>query len=174
MCCERARKRRNALPRPAGVIPVALVRLDRTELALSFSRLRSRGVQDLGHHIDQNPEFLKFAMNSIEIVEANGKAAELFGVSDARQILGQCCYFGPKIRKCSGDPWKRFRGANRFEAEIRIRTFHQVVRKVLYVTEFPEARDDPALGLTSLIDIDDRIEAQEALDNLQAEIAHAS
>jgi C4-dicarboxylate-specific signal transduction histidine kinase len=156
-------------------VPVALVRLDRTELALTFARLRSRGVQDLGHHIDQNPRFLKAAINSIKIVEANGKAVELFGASDARQVLGPASLLwteNPEVFRRSMEA--RFRGANRFEAEIRIRTFRQVARNVLYVTEFPEAHDDPALGLTCLIDIDDRIKAQEALDNLQAEIAHAS
>jgi two-component system, LuxR family, sensor kinase FixL len=156
-------------------VPVALVRLDRTKLALTFDRLRSRGVQYLGRHIDDHPRFLKAAMNSIRVIEANKKAMELFGAAEVRELLGSAALLwteNPEAFRQSMEA--RFRGGGRFEAEIRIRTFRQEVRNVLYMTDFPEAHHDPALGLTCLIDIDDRIKAQEALSNVQAEIAHAS
>jgi C4-dicarboxylate-specific signal transduction histidine kinase len=156
-------------------VPVALVRLDRTKLALTFDRLRSRGVQYLGRHIDDHPRFLKAAMNSIRVIEANKKAMELFGAAEVRELLGSAALLwteNPEAFRQSMEA--RFRGGGRFEAEIRIRTFQQEVRNVLYVTDFPEARHNAALGLTCLIDIDDRVKAQEALANVQAEIAHAS
>jgi C4-dicarboxylate-specific signal transduction histidine kinase len=155
--------------------PVALVRLDRTKLASTFSRLHSRGVQYLGQYIDEHPRFLKVAINSVKIIEANRKAVELFGADQVGQLLGSAAVLwteDPEVFRQSMEA--RFRGASRFEAEIHIRTFQQEVRNVLYVANFPEARNDPALGLTCLIDIDDRIKAQEALATIQAEIAHAS
>jgi C4-dicarboxylate-specific signal transduction histidine kinase len=155
--------------------PVALVRLDRTKLASTFSRLHSSGVQYLGQYIDEHPRFLKAAINSVKIIEANRKAVELFGADQVGQLLGSASVLwteNPEVFRQSMEA--RFRGASRFEAEIHIRTFQQEVRNVLYVANFPEARSDSALGLTCLIDIDDRIKAQEALATVQAEIAHAS
>jgi two-component system, LuxR family, sensor kinase FixL len=156
-------------------VPVALVRVDRTKLALTLSRLRSRGVQYLGRYIDEHPRFVRAAINSVRIIEANKKAMELLGADEARQLLGSVAPLwteNPEIFRQSMEA--RFRGANRFEAEIRIRTLQGGVRNVLYVTDFPEAHDGPAFGLTCLIDIDDRIRAQEALATVQAEFAHAS
>jgi C4-dicarboxylate-specific signal transduction histidine kinase len=156
-------------------VPVALVRLDRTKLASTFSRLRSRGVQYLGRYIDEHPRFLKAAINSVKIIEANKKAMELFCAREVEQLLGSAALLwteNPEVFRQSMEA--RFRGASRFEAEMRVRTFEQGVRNVLYVTDFPEAHDDPAFGLTCLIDINDRIKAQEELANVRAEIAHAS
>ncbi len=156
-------------------VPVALVRLDRTKLAATFSRFRARGVQDLGRHVAGHPSFAKAAMNSIKIVEANKRAIQLFGAGDASELMGTAALLwteNPEIFKQSMEA--AFRGESRFEAEIRVRTFHQGVRNILYVTEFPESNADPALGLTCLIDIDDRIKAEEALAHVRSDFAHAS
>jgi C4-dicarboxylate-specific signal transduction histidine kinase len=67
----------------------------------------------------------------------------------------------------------RFDGAVSFEAEFRIRTFDGRLVNVWYVTDFPEALHDHALGLACLVDISDRVKAQEMLARLQAEFAHA-
>lgn len=46
-------------------VPIAVVRLDRSRLARTFARLRSRGVEDLGPCFGEHPRFLRAAMNSI-------------------------------------------------------------------------------------------------------------
>jgi C4-dicarboxylate-specific signal transduction histidine kinase len=156
-------------------VPVALVRLDRTKLAAAFSRFRARGVQDLGRHVARHPRFTKAAMHSIKIVEANKKAVQLFGADDTAELMRTAALLwteNPEVFKQSMEA--AFRGENRFEAEIRVRTFHQGVRNILYVTEFPESNADPALGLTCLIDIEDRIRAEEALAHVRSDFAHAS
>src|SRR6202044_3894486 len=65
-------------------------------------------------------------------------------------------------------------GASQFEAEMKIRTFTDEIRDVLYVAYFPEAFSKNAVGLSCLVDISDRVRARTALAQLQAEFAHAA
>jgi C4-dicarboxylate-specific signal transduction histidine kinase len=68
----------------------------------------------------------------------------------------------------------RFAGEPGFEVEMKIRTFDNQIRDVLYVAHFPEAFDRPALGLSCLVDISDRVKAQAMLAHVQAEFTHAA
>jgi PAS domain S-box-containing protein len=156
-------------------VPFALVLLDRTELAGVFQSLRTRGVSDLSRHIDTDPGFVEFAMNSIKVIEVNRRTVDLFAARDAEQLLG------PVARLWSESPetfvrsmQARFNGGTRFEAEIKIRTFDDRVLNVLYVTDFPEALRSEPIGLACMVDITDRVRAQETLAQVQSEFAHAA
>jgi PAS domain S-box-containing protein len=157
------------------VLPVALVQLDRTELAGVFAALHAEGVRDLQQYFDTHPDFYEYASHSIKVAEVNQRTVELFGANDATPLLG------PVARIWSESPetiqrsmQARFRGASRFEAEMKIRTFDGQIRDVLYVAYFPEAFGQEALGLGCLVDISDRVRAQTMLAEVRAEFAHAS
>ncbi|MEJ0064678.1 MAG: PAS domain S-box protein [Caulobacteraceae bacterium] len=133
------------------------------------------GVRDLARHIETAPGFVDHALQSIKIVEANRRTMELFGAPSPEALLG------PVARLWSENPevfrrsmQARFSGADRYEAEIKIRTFDGRVLDVLYVTDFPEAHQDNALGLACLIDVTERAKAQEMLARVRAEFAHAA
>jgi len=156
-------------------LPVALVQLDRTEMAGVFARMQSEGVRDLMPYFNAHPDFYDYAANAIRVVEVNRRAVELFGARDESQLLG------PVARLWSESPEivqrsmaARYGGASRFEAEMKIRTFDGHIRDVLYVAYFPEAFHQTALGLGCLVDISDRVNAQAMLAQVQAEFAHAA
>jgi PAS domain S-box-containing protein len=156
-------------------VPFALVQFDRTELADVFETLKSGGVRDLSHYVETHPDFVDYAMNSIKVIEVNRQTVQLFGARDAAQLLGPATRIWSEARETFRRSMQaRFEGAARFEAEIRIRTFHDEVVDVLYVTDFPEALRHEALGLACLIDIRDRVKAQAMLARVQAEFAHAA
>jgi PAS domain S-box-containing protein len=156
-------------------VPVALIQLDRTLLADVFETLKSQGVQDLGAHLDLNPDFAKMAMDSIQVVEVNRRAVELFGAKDAAELLGSVTPLWSESPEVFCQSMQaRFRGASRFEAEIRIRTRDGRVLHALYMTDFPEALRVAALGLACLIDIEDRVKAQAMLSQMQSDLAHAA
>ncbi len=157
------------------VLPVALIQLDRTEIAGVFAQMRADGVRDLQAYFDSHPGFYEYAANSIQVVEVNRRAVELFHARDEGQLIG------PAARLWSEAPdlirqsmAARFSGASRFEAEMKIRTFDDQIREVLYVAYFPEAFSKSALGLSCLLDISDRVKAQAMLAQVQAEFAHAA
>ncbi len=157
------------------VLPVALVQLDRTELAGVFEALHAEGVSDLQQYFDTHPSFYECASHSIKVVEVNPRTIELFGAKDASQLLGPVARIwseSPETIKRSMQA--RFQGAPRFESEMKIRTFDGQLRDVLYVAHFPEAFGQGALGLGCLVDVSDRVKAQTMLAEVQAEFAHAA
>ena len=156
-------------------VPVRLIQLDRTELADVFETLKTQGVCDFARYIEERPDFTAFAMNSIRIREVNRRTVELFGAAHAGEMLG------PVARLWTESPENfrqsmlaRYRGAARYEAEIRIRTFDGRMLDVLYVTDFPEALKYEPLGLACLVDVTDRVKAQTTLAQVQADSAHAA
>jgi PAS domain-containing protein len=66
-------------------LPVALVQLDRKELAGVFSALHAQGVRDLRHYFDTHPGFYEYATSSIRVAEVNQRTVELFAARDARR-----------------------------------------------------------------------------------------
>ncbi len=157
------------------VLPVALVHLDRRELAGVFKKLSEEGVSDLQSYFEIHPDFYAYAAHSIKVVEVNRRTIELFGAENGNDLLG------PVARIWSESPetiqrsmQARFQGASRFEAEMKIRTFSGELRDVLYVAYFPEAFGRDAMGLGCLVDISDRVKAQTMLADVQAEFAHAA
>jgi PAS domain S-box-containing protein len=156
-------------------VPVALIQLDRTELADTFETLKAEGISDFARYIEEHPQFTAFALNSIRIREVNRRTVELFRAEHAGQLLGPVARLwteNPEIFQQS--MLARFRGAARFEREMRLRTFDGRVVDALYVTDFPEALKDEPLGLACLVDITDRVKAEATLAHVQAEFAHAA
>lgn len=156
-------------------VPVALIQLDRSELAKVFETLKAQGVHDLARHIDKHPDFTAFALNSIRVREVNLRTVELLGPEHAGQLLGPVAWLwteAPEIFRQSMEA--RYRGAARYKAEMRLRTFDGRVLDALYVTDFPEALKHEPLGLACLVDITDRVKAQATLAQVQADFAHAA
>jgi PAS domain S-box-containing protein len=156
-------------------LPVAMVQLDRRELAAVFANLAAQGVPDLMTYFKENPGFYEFAIHSIQVLEVNRRTVELFGAADARQLLGPVARLWSESRDTMQRAMAaRFAGAERYEAEMKIRTFDNQIRDVLYVAHFPEALRQSAIGLVCLVDISDRLKAQAMLTQLQSEFAHAA
>jgi signal transduction histidine kinase len=156
-------------------VPVPVFRIDRSELAQFFEGLKADGVENLFLYQATHPEFLGFALNSMKIVEVNRRAIELFGARDANEVLGPAARIwseSPEI--CLKSMQQRYEGGANFEAQIRFRTFDDQLLDVLYLTDFPEAIKNDPIGLACLVDISDRLKAQETLQTLRAEFAHAA
>ncbi len=135
-------------------VPVPVFRIDRSELAQVFELMKADGVDDLVQYQEAHPEFLDFAMNSMKIVEVNRRAVELFGARDASEVVGPVARLwseSPEI--CLAGMQRRYQGGASFEAQMRFRAFNNQVLDVLYLTDFPEALKNEALGLACLVDI---------------------
>jgi PAS domain S-box-containing protein len=156
-------------------LPVAMIQLDRRELAGVFKSLRAHGIADLKQYFREHPEFYDYAANSIQVIEVNSRAMELFRASDQTQLLGPAARLWSEGRGEIQDSMAaRFGGAPGFKIEMKIRTFDDQIRDVLYVAYFPEAFDRDALGLACLVDISDRVRAQAMLTQMQADFTHAA
>jgi C4-dicarboxylate-specific signal transduction histidine kinase len=156
-------------------VPVALLQVDRTELAGVFEKLHADGVTDLHHYFDEHPAFFRYATDSIRVVEVNRRAIDLFGASDAVQLLGPATRIWSEAQDAiKRSMQSRFVGAATYQEEIKIRTFDGRIIDTLYVADFPEAFQDHALGLACLVDVSERVQAQETIARLQMEFTHAA
>ena len=156
-------------------VPVALFQLDRTELAGVFERLHATGVTDLLRYFDEHPDFFRYATDSIRIVEVNRRAIDLFGAGDATPLLGPATRLWTEAHDAIKRSMQaRFRGADTYQEEIKIRTFDDRIVDALYIADFPEAFQNHALGLASLVDMSERTQAQESIARLQREFTHAA
>jgi PAS domain S-box-containing protein len=156
-------------------LPVAMMQVDRRELADVFKTLHSQGVRDLQAYFREHPDFYEYAANSIQVIEVNQRAIELFRARSADQLIGPAARVWSEARETiRASMATRFSGAARFEAEMKIRAFDDQTRDALYVAHFPEAYEREALGLICMLDISDRVEAQAKLSRMQAEFAHAA
>ncbi len=156
-------------------LPVAMLQVDRRELAAVFKTLHRQGVRDLNAYFKEHPGFYEYAGNSIQVIEVNRRAIELFRARNAEQLIGPAARVWSEARETIQTSMAaRFSGAARFEAEMKIRTFDDQTRDALYVAHFPEAYEREALGLICMLDISDRVEAQTKLSSMQAEFAHAA
>jgi PAS domain S-box-containing protein len=156
-------------------LPVPLVQLDRQEVADKFRSLHEEGVEDLGQYFDAHPGFFEYAMGAIKVVELNRHAIELFGAREERELLGPATrLWSEALPIIKQSMQARFQGAASYSSEMKIKTVDGRIRDVLYFAHFPEAFNQNALGLSCFVDISDRVKAQAALAQLQAEFAHAA
>ncbi|HEY6621173.1 MAG TPA: ATP-binding protein [Steroidobacteraceae bacterium] len=156
-------------------VPVPLVELDRHKLAREFKEMQAAGVKDLLRYFEANPGFLEYAMNSINVLEVNRRALELFRTNDPAQLRGPASRIWSEAHETIKKSMAaRFSGAPSVGAEMKIRTFDDELRDILYFADFPEAFSDDALGLACFVDVTDRVAAQTTLAQLQSEFAHAA
>jgi PAS domain-containing protein len=156
-------------------LPVAMLQVDRRELADVFKTLYREGVRDLDAYFREHPGFYEYAANSIQVIEVNQRTIKLFRARSADQLIGPADRVWSEARETiHASMAARFSGAARFEAEMKIRAFDDQTRDALYVAHFPEAYEREALGLICILDITDRVDAQAKLSRMQAEFSHAA
>jgi PAS domain S-box-containing protein len=156
-------------------MPIALVQIEVRELLADFAILRSKGVEDLAVYIDAHPEFLERAMQTIRIVEGNDLTCQLFGAKDSAELSGPVDRFfkvSPETLKWSLAA--RYSGAERFSSETRLSTLDGRILDLLYTSAFSPGLSEFGFGLVGMIDIGDRLNAEQRLRQIQAEFAHAA
>ena len=157
-------------------IPIALWRNDSLPTMALLDEPRRLGVTDLGRYMDENPDFLRRAMDVTRVVEANRHAVRLFGARDEAEMLGPVERFwraSPQIGRKLLEA--RYAGQYSFETETRFATLDgRVIEGVFFYISFPLEFRLAGETLCGFVDSTDRIRAQETLQRVQAEFAHAA
>jgi PAS domain S-box-containing protein len=156
-------------------MPIALWQLDASEVIRLFKGLRAEGVAELGPYVAQHPDFLPRAMEAVKIEEVNERMIEMLGARDASEILGSItryCHIHPEafLRGLES----RYRGESTHQEEAKLLTLDGRVIDVLMTATRPGLITDPDMSLLGFIDISERVRAQEMLQRVQADFAHAA
>ena len=155
-------------------MPIALWQLNASKLVELFNGLRAEGVTELRPYIDQHPDLLQQLTDAVKIEEVNERMIELLGARDASEILGLT-----RFRHISPDTFlrgleSRWRGEPTHQQETKIVTLDGRVIDVLMTATRPGLITDPDMSLIGIIDITERVRAQEMLQRVQADFAHAA
>jgi PAS domain S-box-containing protein len=155
-------------------MPIALWQINASKLVELFKDLRAKGVTELRPYIDQHPHLLQEFKDAVKIEEVNKRMIELLGARDASEILGL-----ERFRHIHPDTFlrgleSRWRGEQIHQEESKIVTLDGRVIDVLMTATRPGLTTDPDMSLMGIIDITERVRAQEMLARVQADFAHAA
>jgi PAS domain S-box-containing protein len=154
-------------------MPIGLLQLNASKLVELLDGLRAEGVTELGRYIDQHPHFLQQLMDADRIEEVNERAIEMLGGRHASEIVGSLArYHSPDTFQRGLE--SRWRGELTHQEEAKITTLDGRVIDVLTTATRPGLITDPDMSLVGLIDITERVRAQETLQRVQADFAHAA
>jgi PAS domain S-box-containing protein len=155
-------------------MPIAMLRLDGRELTEMFDRLRGEGVTDLSAHLKQHSGLLRRAMEMLVIEEANEQALKLLGAKSREQLLGPGAYFwrgNPDTFRHTVD--SRFGGSPTFHAETKLVALDGRIIDVLFTVAKLRPTDE-SMMICGIVDITERVRAQEMIQQLRAEFSHAA
>jgi PAS domain S-box-containing protein len=156
-------------------MPIAMWQVGGRGIADLFAGLRAAGVTDLGTYLDQDPDFLLRLMDALIVEEVNEHAIKMFGAKDRNQLLGPSGFFWQRrpdtFRRAMES---RFCGLPTFQEETMFVTLDGREIDALFTAARLESIGERGSGLGGAIDITDRIRAQERLQQVQADFAHAA
>jgi PAS domain S-box-containing protein len=156
-------------------MPIALLQLDLHEIAQLLRRLHADGVSDLGGYLDRNPDVVGQMMDTVVATDANDCALAMFGARDRSELVGRCGFLWRRRPETFRRAMEsRFRGETVFQEETKLTTRDGREITVHFVASRLGLDGDRGAGLVGVIDITDRAQVQERLQQVQAEFAHAA
>jgi PAS domain S-box-containing protein len=154
-------------------MPIAMFEIDPHELMEMLKRLREEDVHDLGPYLDRNPDLLYGMMDLLAVKYVNNYAVRMFGARDRSELVGPSRPFWQKrpdtFRRAMES---RFRGELSFQEETDFIT--RDGREIHVFFSVTRLNEGTGLSLIGLIDLTERMRAQERLQRVQADFAHAA
>jgi PAS domain S-box-containing protein len=156
-------------------MPVGLWQIEAQPLIALLAELRAQGVEDLSAYIDAHPGWLSRAMEMLVVEEVNHHAAQMFGAQDRSALIGPL----PWVWRESPGTFRRalesrYSGEAIFQETTRLPTLDGRIIDVLFTIARPSSAEDLGIALISLVDLTERVRAQDMLQRLQADFAHAA
>ena len=156
-------------------MPIALWQLNASKLVELFKDLRAEGVTELRPYIDQHPHIRQQIIDAATIVEVNERAIEMLGARDASEVMEWLVHH----RNTHPDSFlrsveSRWRGEPVNQVETKFATLDGRVIDVLLTATRPGLITDPDMSVVGVIDITERVRAQEMLQRVQAAFAHGA
>jgi PAS domain S-box-containing protein len=156
-------------------LPIPLFQMDVRVLIDFMSELRAQGVTDIAEHFDANPDALKRAMNSSRIAEVNHSAVQLFGGREPSDLTGSIArYWMDNTASLRNIYAARFNGKESYREETKVRTIDGRVLEGLFTSTFSPALTEMGISLNSFVDATEKNRAEEMLQRVQADFAHAA
>ncbi len=156
-------------------MPIALWQLNASRVVSMFKGLVESGVADLGSYMDEHPQFIYQVMDEMIVENVNERAVQLWGASGPNELLGPVTkYWKENIGTFRRALEARFAGETFFQEETHFTTFDGRQIDALFTAARPGQEADRNLSIVGLIDITQRIQAQDELRRVQSEFTHSA
>jgi PAS domain S-box-containing protein len=157
-------------------LAAAFWELDFSGVTPILRNLRQQGIKDLSRYFADNPEVVREMMRATRVIDVNDQAVSLFGRGIKDELLTSVEPFwaDSSLQVYAASVIASMRRAPGFSAETRLRRIDGTEFDGLFTVSFPPEGVATSKFLIAVIDISERVNAQAALRNLQAELAHAA
>lgn len=157
-------------------LAAAFWELDFSDVTPILRDIRKKGVKDLAAYFAANPDVVREMMRATRVIDVNDQSVALFGRGDKAELLTTVDPFWPdsSLQVYAASVIASIRRAPGFSAETRLRRIDGTEFDGLFTVSFPPEGVATSKFLIAVIDISERVSAQEALRKLQAEFAHAA
>ena len=150
--------------------------LDFSGVGAMLRSLRNEGVTDFAAHMAARPTLVRAMMRATRVLDVNEHSVRLFGRGDKAPLLGTLEPFWPDASNhvFAGSVAAAVAGEARYVAECKLRALDGREFDALFTACFPPESVANGKLLVGVIDISERVAAQEKLQHVQAEFAHAA
>lgn len=156
-------------------LPVPLLRLEGQTVVDIFNRARSEGVVDFSAYLKERPDTLSEVLEGLKIVEVNRRTVEMLRGQSAAEFTGSVTRYWTQSLDIFRDVMAaRYAGKPGFEGLVKMVAHDGTILDALFFAAFGPITGAHHISLVGLIDVSDRVKAQEMLARVQAEMAHAA
>lgn len=155
---------------------VSFWEMDFSGVTQMLRQLKKEGVTDFPGYIRQNDAFVRRALEVTQVIDVNDKTLQMFGPATVEQLRGPVDRFWPRagqhvfaeaiIASIERRPY--------LEAETRLRRLDGSEFDTLFTVCFPNEPGRLGDVLVAVVDISDRLRAQDELRKAEANLAHAA
>jgi PAS domain S-box-containing protein len=155
----------------------AAFHLDATRAWAIYRELSAQGVRDLRAYVDQNPELLIQIIEGVRVVDVNATTLRLFEAKDRSEIVGgsiRPLWFVDRMEPLLSSLDDAYRNISTYQGPATMRTLLGNEIEVFFTRSASEALSAKGQVLLAIVDMTDKVKAQNELAEMQANFAHAA
>lgn len=156
-------------------MPVALWQVDASHMGKIYAELRAEGVIDFERYLDEHPELVEHAANTVPVTDVNRSAIELVGGAGIQDLIRPVGYlFAESPASLRRVMVGRFSGRKNYSEFMKIRTLDGRLLDVRFSVTYPEPLLELDTTIFSLEDVTERLRMETQLRQLQTDFSHAA
>jgi PAS domain S-box-containing protein len=156
-------------------MPTALLQVDASHMGKIYAGIKASGVGDFGHYLDDHPELLDLANETVTVTDVNRRAVEMFGADNALDLSGPVGYlFAASRATLKNVMVGRFNGQPSHSELTKIRTFDGRILDVQLSVTYPIPPGELDVTIFNLQDVTAQLRIEAQLRQLQADFTHAA
>lgn len=156
-------------------MPVALWQVDASRMGKIYAELRAQGVTDFEGYLEQHPELVELAANTVPVTDVNRSAIQLIGGLTVQDLIQPVSYlFAESPDSLRRVMIGRFSGRQNYSEFMKVKRLDGRVLDVRFSVTYPEPLLELDTTIFSLEDVTDRLRMESQLRQLQADFSHAA